>query len=98
MIRERLLNIIVSPHVSEKSTILADTQKQFVFKVLPNANKIEIKQAVEAIFNVDVEEVRTTKIKGKVKRRGQIIGKRKLVKKAYVKINKDQDINFASLG
>lgn len=95
--RERLYEVIVSPHVSEKSTKLADSEKQFVFNVIPSANKIEVKQAVEKIFNVKVENVQMSRKQGKVKRRGQIVGRRNHSKKAFVRIAKDQDIEFTGL-
>ncbi len=95
--RERLYDIILCPHVSEKSTLLADKHKQFVFKVLPSANKIEIKQAIESLFKVNVKNVSTSIKKGKTCKRGQIIGRKNNVKKAYISIDKDQDIEFTGL-
>jgi large subunit ribosomal protein L23 len=95
--RERLYEVILRPHVSEKSTLLAEKSKQFVFDVLPSANKIEIKQAIEGIFKVKVENVNIIKQKGKPIRRGQILGRRNHTKKAYVRIEKDQDIEFTGL-
>lgn len=95
--RERLYNVIHSPYISEKSTVVAEKNNQFVFKVAMDANKIEIKQAVEGLFNVNVIDVQVVRQKGKVKRRGQIIGRRNHTKKAYVRIAKDQDIQFTGL-
>ncbi len=97
MKEERLLNIILAPVVSEKSTVLAEKNRQFVFKVRKDAKKPEIKQAIEKLFNVAVISVQVNNVKSKVKRRGQIIGQRKGWKKAYVCLQEGYDINFAAL-
>lgn len=91
---ERLLMVLREPHTSEKSTILADKLKQFTFKVLKNATKAEIKQAVEQMFNVKVERVAVVNVKGKSKRFKQLSGKRSDWKKAFVSLQKGQDIDF----
>jgi large subunit ribosomal protein L23 len=65
-----------------------------VLKVLPNANKTEIKQAVETLFDVKVASVSTANVKGKVKRTGRIMGKRSDWKKAYVTLAEGADLNF----
>ncbi len=96
MNKERLLNIILSPHVSEKSTNCADANRQIVFRVRQDANKIEIKKAIEYLFNVKVESVQTLNVKGKVKRFGKKTGRRSDWKKAYVKLTEGNDINFAT--
>ena len=81
-------DIIIKPIVSEKSMDqLAD--RKYTFKVAPNANKIEIKRAVEEIFGVEVEKVTTANILGKVKRMGATSGKRADWKKAVVKLTAD---------
>lgn len=94
MNEQRLLKVLLAPHVSEKSTMVAETNNSFVFKVLKDANKAEIKAAVEKLFEVEVEAVRTTNVKGKVKRHGQSFGKRSDWKKAYVMLKEGQDIDF----
>ena len=94
MSQERLMKVILSPHVSEKSTTVADQHKQFVFKVLKDANKLEVKHAIEMLFSVNVEAVRVTNVRGKTRRFGQMMGKRKSWKKAYVSLKAGQDINF----
>jgi large subunit ribosomal protein L23 len=94
---ERLMRIILTPCVSEKSTILAEEFHQFTFKVLPDATKPEIKQAVESLFNVKVDAVRVCHVKGKQKQFKQKSGKRKNWKKAYVTLKKGYDLNFASI-
>jgi large subunit ribosomal protein L23 len=67
MNKERLMQVLLSPVVSEKSTIAADMDRQFVFKVAPDATKPEIKKAVELMFDVSVDSVRVVNIKGKQK-------------------------------
>jgi len=94
MSQERIMKVLLAPHVSEKTTRAADTANQVVFKVLPDATKPEIKKAVELLFEVKVESVQTANSKGKLKRFGQSIGRRKNWKKAYVKLAEGQDIDF----
>lgn len=91
---EQLYQVLLAPHVSEKGTLLADKHKQFVFRVLPDASKPEIKQAVETAFKVEVESVRVLNVRGKVKRSGRTPGKRKNWKKAYVQLKPGHDIDF----
>jgi len=95
MNQERMHQILLSPHVSEKGALLADEQNQHVFKVLSTATKSEVKQAVEGMFKVKVEKVRILNIKGKAKRFGGRIGKRSDLRKAYVTLMPDNDIDFA---
>lgn len=94
MNEQRLLKVLLAPHVSEKATLTAETSNTYVFKVLPNANKTEIKAAVEKLFEVEVKGVRTTNVKGKTKRHGASFGKRSDWKKAYVVLKEGQDIDF----
>ncbi|MFT4653047.1 MAG: large subunit ribosomal protein L23 [Kangiellaceae bacterium] len=94
MNEQRLLKVLLAPHVSEKSTMVSETNNSFVFKVLQDANKAEIKAAVEKLFEVEVQGVRTLNVKGKVKRHGQSFGKRSDWKKAYVVLKEGQDIDF----
>lgn len=91
---ERLSKIILGPVVAEKSTRVAEENNQVVLKVLPNANKTEIKKAVEILFEAQVKSVTTSNMKGKVKRTGRLMGKRKDWKKAYVTLVEGTDINF----
>jgi len=95
MNQERMHQILVSPHVSEKAALLADEQNQHVFKVISTATKSEVKQAVEDMFKVKVEKVRILNIKGKTKRFGGRMGKRSDLRKAYVTLMPDNDIDFA---
>ncbi len=82
--QERILQILMQPHLSEKSTIIAEKKRQYVFKVASDAVKNEIKQAVEFFFNVSVRSVRVCNMKGKSRIFKQRIGHRKGWKKAYV--------------
>ncbi len=95
MNQERMHQILVSPHVSEKGSLLADEQNQHVFKVLTTATKAEVKQAVEAMFKVKVEKVRILNVKGKTKRFSGRLGKRSDARKAYVTLMADNDIDFS---
>lgn len=94
MNQERLMKVLLGPHVSEKSTMAAEQANQIVFKVLPDATKPEIKKAVEMLFDVKVDDVTVSNVRGKIKRTGQNFGKRKNWKKAYVRLEAGQDINF----
>jgi len=94
MNNERLMKILLRPHVSEKTAMAADNNRQFAFRVLDNASKPEIKQAVELMFNVEVDNVRVLNTKGKSKRFGATTGKRIDWKKAYVQLKPGFDIEF----
>ena len=98
MNQERIFQILRAPHISEKSATLGDSANQAVFKVAVDANKAEIKQAVEQMFNVKVANVRTAKMKGKSKRLGLHRGRRGDWKKAYVSLEQGHEIDLASLG
>ncbi|WP_026376855.1 50S ribosomal protein L23 [Aestuariibacter salexigens] len=91
---QRLLKVLVAPHISEKSTLAAEGNNTVVFKVVKDANKEEIKAAVEKLFEVEVNSVRTVNVKGKTKRHGLRVGKRSDWKKAYVTLKEGQDIDF----
>ncbi len=95
MNQERLYKIVLGPVVSEKSASLGEAASQVVFKVARDAQKPEIKAAVEQLFNVKVESVRTLLVKGKTKRTRYGIGCRSDWKKAYVRLEQGQDIDFA---
>ncbi|MCI4445059.1 MAG: 50S ribosomal protein L23 [Candidatus Aminicenantes bacterium] len=79
-------DIILRPLITEKSTRLKDTQRQVCFEISPDANKLEVKKAVEELFKTRVESVTIVKLKGKVKRLGRSFGRTKDRKKAYVKL------------
>lgn len=88
----RLMQVLLSPKTTEKATLQADKHRQFVFKVVKNASKDEIKAAVEFLFNVKVQAVQTLNVKGKNKRLGKTPGKRSDWKKAYVCLQEGYDI------
>jgi len=90
---ERLMTVLLGPHVSEKSTIAGESN-QIVFKVRRDATKREIRQAVEKLFEVKVLNVAVTNVKGKEKRFSQIRGRRSDWKKAYVRLAPGSDIEF----
>lgn len=94
MNQETLLTVLRTVHTSEKTTRLADKQKQFTFEVLPAATKLEVKAAVEQLFNVKVKSVSMVNVKGKTKRFKNTAGKRSNWKKAYVALLDNQDIDF----
>lgn len=92
--QERLMKVLQAPHISEKANRVAERYNQVVFKVLCDATKPEIKDAVELMFNVKVKGVTVTNVKGKRKRFGAIYGKRSDWKKAYVSLESGQEIEF----
>jgi large subunit ribosomal protein L23 len=96
MNNERLMKVLLSPVVSEKSSVVADANQQYTFRVATDATKREIAKAVEKLFEVEVERVQVVNIKGKTKRFGQVNGKRTDWKKAYVRLKPGNDIDFAA--
>ena len=92
--KERWLKVILSPHVSEKGSMTAGDRQQCLFKVAIDATKTEIAQAVQALFNVVVDDVRTIRVKGKTTRFKQAKGRRKDWKKAYVTLAAGSEIDF----
>jgi large subunit ribosomal protein L23 len=88
------MTILLGPHVSEKSTTVADASNQIVFRVRRDASKSEVRRAVELMFEVEVEGVQILNQGGKQKRFGRTLGKRQDWKKAYVRLKAGQDIDF----
>ena len=88
-------DILIRPMITEHTTDLM-AEGKYVFIVDKRANKIQISNAVSEIFNVKVEKVNTINVKGKVKRRGRIVGKRNDYKKAVVKLAEGETIEFFS--
>ena len=86
--------IIKAPVISEKGSLLAETVQQVLFKVSPDANKVEVKKAVESLFKVKVVKVRMARYLGKVRRVGKTIGRRPEWKKAYVTLREGDKIDF----
>ena len=95
MNQERVFQVLLGPHVSEKAAVVGDMNNQYVFRVAVDATKLEVKKAVEQLFKVDVTDVRTLKVKGKVKRNRFGYSKKPSWKKAYVSLAQGQDIDFA---
>ncbi len=93
MNQERLMTVLLEPHVSEKATAAAEGN-QVVFRVRMDAEKPEIKKAVELMFDVKVDEVQVVRVKGKTKRFGLTPGRRSDWKKAYVRLAPGQEIDF----
>ena len=98
MSQERLMRVLLAPVVSEKSTRAADANRQAVFKVVKNASKAEIRQAVELMFGVEVERVNTATVNGKRKTFRRRPGRRSDWKKAYVTLKPGQDVDFLEGG
>ena len=87
-------DLIKRPLITEKTNIQKESYNQITFEVDRRANRVEVKRAVENIFNVRVASVRTLQVKGKLKRRGRILGKRRDWKKAIVKLMPGERIDF----
>ena len=94
MSNERLYKVLLAPRMTEKSTSIAESSNQYVFKVTTDSNKKEIKDAVEKMFEVNVESVRVVNVKGKSKTFKLRSGKRNDWKKAYVRVQEGQVIDF----
>ena len=95
MNQERLFKVLLGPHITEKSAMPSGPATQVVFKVALNANKLEIKKAVEQLFEVKVDDVRVVNMKGKTRRTRTGMGQRSDWKKAYVRLAEGQDIDFS---
>jgi large subunit ribosomal protein L23 len=93
---DRLMKVVLAPIVSEKSTMLAERNRQYVFRVADDASKPEIKAAVELLFKTKVDAVTVSNVKGKAKRFGRFNGRRRNWKKAFVCLAPGQEINFAA--
>ena len=93
--QERLMTVLLAPVISEKATSIADKHDQIVFRVAQDATKPEVKAAVELMFKVQVDSVQIANVRGKEKRFGRFVGRRRNWKKAYVCLKPGQEINFA---
>ncbi|WP_300456153.1 50S ribosomal protein L23 [Accumulibacter sp.] len=98
MNQERLMQVLLAPQISEKATFVADKHEQVIFRVVSDATKPEVKGAVELLFKVSVESVQIANVKGKQKKFGRMMGRRKNWKKAYVCLKPGQEINFVDGG
>jgi large subunit ribosomal protein L23 len=94
MSQERIYKVLLGPVISEKVAMAGEVGNQVGFKVTPDATKAEIKAAVEQLFEVKVESVRTLNVKGKTKRTRHGLGKRSDWKKAYVRLQEGQEIDL----
>lgn len=95
--RERLMQVILAPQISEKATFLGEKYNQVIFRVLPDATKSEIKAAIELLWKdqkIEVDNVQVANVKGKQKRFGRYMGRRSNWKKAFVSIKDGKDLNF----
>tara|TARA_R110000772_G_scaffold25421_7_gene66315 strand:- start:1040 stop:1339 length:300 start_codon:yes stop_codon:yes gene_type:complete len=99
MNQERILKVILGPHISEKTSLISEQNNQVTFKVAIDATKPEIKTAIESLFDVQVKDVQILNVKGKTKRtaRGKTRS-RSSWKKAYIRLEQGQEIDFADLG
>lgn len=98
MKEERLLKIVLATHISEKATIINEKNNEYVFRVIENATKPEVKNAIEFLFNTKVKSVRIMNVRAKRRLFRGIEGKRKGWKKAYVTLAADQKIDFVGAG
>ena len=96
MNKQQIYKVILGPHTTEKTSLVADSFRHIVFKVAINATKKQITEAVKTLFDVKVKTVRVVKVKGKVKRFKQRIGSQSDFKKAYVALEEGFDINLAN--
>jgi len=94
MNKNSLYEVLLSPRVTEKTTLVGENSNQYVFKVATEANKADIRAAVEKLFEVNVEAVRVVRVKGKNKTFKMRHGKRNDWKKAYVRVREGQVIDF----
>ena len=95
MNQERLFKVLLGPHITEKSAMSAGTATQVVFKVATDATKLEVRKAVEQLFEVKVDGVRVVNMKGKTRRTKTGLGRRSDWKKAYVRLAEGKDIDFS---
>ena len=93
---DQLMTVVLAPVVSEKSTMVADKNRQYVFRVDDRATKPEIEAAIELMFKTKVDSVTVSNVKGKERRFGRSIGRKRSWKKAYVRLAEGQEINFAA--
>jgi large subunit ribosomal protein L23 len=93
---DRLMTVVLAPVVSEKSTFVADKNRQYVFRVADDATKPEIKAAIELMFKTKVDGVTVSNVRGKERRFGRVVGRKRSWKKAYVRLAEGQEINFAA--
>lgn len=94
MNQEKLLNVLLQPHVSEKATYGAGHYQQYIFRVASDANKALVRSAVEHVFSVKVRSVKICNVKGEIARKfGRAVGKKASWKKAYVQLEPGHEIS-----
>ena len=91
---ERLMKVLLAPVISEKGTFVGEKHNQYLFRVMSDATKPEIKAAVELMFKVEVKGVSVVNTKGKAKRFGKSFGRRDNIRKAYVTLKPGQELNL----
>lgn len=96
MNQDRLYQVLLAPRMTEKTVLLSESSNQYVFKVATTATKKDIKQAVEALFEVKVDSVKTANMKGKQKNFGRRAGKRSDWKKAYIRLAEGQSLDASA--
>ena len=94
---QRLYSVLLAPHVSEKTAVAAEMADRHTFRVATTATKLEVRKAVEKLFDVKVKSVQILNVRGKHKRFGQSMGKRSDWKKAVVRLVEGQDLDYMSL-
>ncbi|WMY97279.1 MAG: 50S ribosomal protein L23 [Arsenophonus sp.] len=92
--QEKLLKLLFKPHISEKTSNLMKLNNTISFKVKKNATKQEIRDAIKKIFKIEVQNINTVQIKGKIKKNKNIIGRKKNWKKAYITLKKGQSLDI----
>jgi len=94
MNREQLMNVLIAPHVTEKSSLAMQNHNQYTFRVRREATKIDIRKAVELMFDVKVAGVQVVNEAGKTRRFGKVAGRTQDWKKAYVSLAAGQTIDY----
>jgi large subunit ribosomal protein L23 len=97
MNNDRLMQVLLAPIVTEKATQIAEKNNHVAFRVAQDATKPEIKAAVEMLFKVEVDSVKVLNRKGKEKRFGRFVGRRRNERKAYVVLKAGQELSFAEV-
>lgn len=97
MNQERIYQVLLGPHVSEKAAIAGEDSNQYVFRVALDATKLEIRRAVEKLFKVVVTDVQTLRVKGKVKRRRRGLSRQPNWKKAYIRVQEGQTVDLLAI-
>lgn len=94
--KAKLYQVLLAPHISEKTAMSAEIDGRHTFRVAPTATKLEVRKAVEQLFGVKVDGVQISNVKGKTKRFGATMGKRKSWKKATVRLADGEDLDFVA--